>query len=194
MVLSFSKRIMNEVMCLAEDLGIRIYYQDTDSMHIQKSRLNDLCEAYFKKYNRKLIGSELGQFHSDFDELSGNDIHTVCSIFCCKKVYYDLITNEKGEYAEHFRCKGIPQSAIQGYCKDNNISVFELYYNVVRGKSYVIDIAKYTTSFNMGKNGKITNNESFTRTMQTKYTFGYDSLTELTQEQFQKYNAISKAI
>jgi hypothetical protein len=46
----------------------------------------------------------------------------------------------------------------------------------------------------MGKNGKITNNESFTRTMQTKYTFGYDSLVELTQEQFQKYNNISLSL
>ena len=33
-VLSMSKRIMNEVMCLAYDIGCRIYYQDTDSMHI----------------------------------------------------------------------------------------------------------------------------------------------------------------
>ena len=33
-VLSWSKRIMNEVMCLAEDLGIDIYYEDTDSMHL----------------------------------------------------------------------------------------------------------------------------------------------------------------
>jgi hypothetical protein len=32
-VLSMSKRIMNEVMCLAEDLKLKIYYQDTDSMH-----------------------------------------------------------------------------------------------------------------------------------------------------------------
>jgi hypothetical protein len=188
MVLSFSKRIMNEVMCLAEELGIRIYYQDTDSMHIQKSRLNDLCEAYYKKYNRKLIGSQLGQFHSDFDELSGDDIHTICSIFCCKKMYYDLITNEKGEFAEHYRCKGIPQEAIKGYCKDNNMSIFELYYNVARGKSYVIDIAKYTTSFNMGNDGKIITNETFTRTMKTEYEFGYDSLKELDVE---KYKAIS---
>ena len=29
-VLSMSKRIMNEVMCLAEDMGIQIYYQDTE--------------------------------------------------------------------------------------------------------------------------------------------------------------------
>ena len=30
------KRIINEVMCTAEDLFINIYYQDTDSMHIEK--------------------------------------------------------------------------------------------------------------------------------------------------------------
>ncbi|WP_289705328.1 hypothetical protein [Bacteroides acidifaciens] len=34
-VLSMSKRIMNEVMCLAFDIGCHIYYQDTDSMHIE---------------------------------------------------------------------------------------------------------------------------------------------------------------
>ena len=34
LVLSISKRIMNEVMCLAEDLNIDIYYQDTDSMQL----------------------------------------------------------------------------------------------------------------------------------------------------------------
>ena len=33
-ILSMSKRIMNEVMTLAEDLKLSIYYQDTDSMHI----------------------------------------------------------------------------------------------------------------------------------------------------------------
>ena len=33
-ILSMSKRIMNEVMCLGEDLGHNIYYTDTDSIHI----------------------------------------------------------------------------------------------------------------------------------------------------------------
>ena len=31
---SMSKRIMNEEICLAEDLNIKIFYQDTDSMHL----------------------------------------------------------------------------------------------------------------------------------------------------------------
>ena len=46
---------MNEVMCLAEDNGISIFYQGTDSMHIPHndiSRLSDLLEM---KYHRKLI-------------------------------------------------------------------------------------------------------------------------------------------
>jgi hypothetical protein len=39
-VLSMSKRIMNEVMTTAEDLDIKIFYQDTDSMHIEKDKLD----------------------------------------------------------------------------------------------------------------------------------------------------------
>ena len=54
LVLDMSKRIMNEVMCLAEDLGINIYYTDTDSMHIDKSGLDSLEIEFQKKYGRKL--------------------------------------------------------------------------------------------------------------------------------------------
>ena len=37
---------MNEVMCTVEDLDIKIIYQDTDSIHIEKSRLKDLSKEY----------------------------------------------------------------------------------------------------------------------------------------------------
>ena len=47
-----SKRIMNEVCCLSEDLKINIYYTDTDSMHIDKDSIELLSQEYFKKYNR----------------------------------------------------------------------------------------------------------------------------------------------
>lgn len=66
-VLSMSKRIMNEVMCLAEDIGVKIYYQDTDSTHTPIKTISKLKEAYFKKYGRELEGDELGQFSCDFD-------------------------------------------------------------------------------------------------------------------------------
>ena len=93
-VLSMSKRIMNEVMTTAEDLDIKIFYQDTDSMHIEKSRLKDLEIEFKKRYNRELVGKNLGQFHNDFDEL--NDSWAYKSIFNGKKCYIDMLTNEEG--------------------------------------------------------------------------------------------------
>ena len=61
---------MNEVMCLAEDMGIQIYYQDTDSIHIEHNKLELLSKEYRKIYNRELIGENImGCFHNDFDEL-----------------------------------------------------------------------------------------------------------------------------
>ena len=44
-ILSMSKRIVNEVMCLAEDIGIQVYYQDTDSMHIPRDNVPILANA-----------------------------------------------------------------------------------------------------------------------------------------------------
>lgn len=38
-ILAMSKRIMNEVMYLAYDIGCHVYYQDTDSLHIDRDDL-----------------------------------------------------------------------------------------------------------------------------------------------------------
>ena len=70
---------MNEVMTLSEDLDIKIFYQDTDSMHIEKDKLKLLENEYLKVYNRELIGDKMGQFHNDFDEVK--DGYTTESIF-----------------------------------------------------------------------------------------------------------------
>jgi hypothetical protein len=37
-----SKRIMNEVMCLAEQNKLKLYYQDTDSIHIKEEDIEVL--------------------------------------------------------------------------------------------------------------------------------------------------------
>ena len=46
MILSISKRIMNEVICTAEDNDIEIYYQDTDSNHLGVDDIKRLSELY----------------------------------------------------------------------------------------------------------------------------------------------------
>ena len=58
---------MNEVMTLAEDEGLNIWYQDTDSMHINYEEVELLALAFKSKCNRYLIGEDMSQFHIDFD-------------------------------------------------------------------------------------------------------------------------------
>lgn len=65
-VLSTSKKIMNSVMCLAEDLNIDMYYTDTDSIAIDNSKLPLLEEEYEKINNKKLCGNNMSQFNTDF--------------------------------------------------------------------------------------------------------------------------------
>ena len=96
-VLSMSKRIMNEVMCCAEDSSINIYYQDTDSMHVDVDSIPLLRQLYHERYERELIGKGMGQFHGDFDSkfLIEKDIYACESIFLGKKCYIDKLTDGK---------------------------------------------------------------------------------------------------
>ena len=130
-VLSMSKRIMNEVMCLAEDLGIEIYYQDTDSMHIERDKVNTLAEAFKVKYNRELIGENvIGCFHGDFDEIK--DAYADYHISLGKKMYCDRLLNDNGERSLHYRLKGIPQQVIENHAnkhfKGDIIALYEYLY------------------------------------------------------------------
>jgi hypothetical protein len=58
-VLDSSKHIMNRVMCLAEDIDAKIWYQDTDSMHIDYDAVPYLADAFREKYNQELIGKQM---------------------------------------------------------------------------------------------------------------------------------------
>ena len=113
-VLSMSKRIMNEVICLAEDLKFPVFYQDTDSIHIHRSKLDVLASAYEVRYHRPLIGKALGQFHPDFQSFGSIDKTPLAtrSIFVMKKTYIDQLQNQNKEIAFHIRMKGIVPDVI----------------------------------------------------------------------------------
>lgn len=66
-ILSYSKRIMNRLMCCADDIGVKIYYQDTDSIHLAYEDVEKVEKAYFKKYGLILDGDALGNFHIDLE-------------------------------------------------------------------------------------------------------------------------------
>jgi hypothetical protein len=62
--------------------NIKIYYQDTDSIHIEAHKVDKLNDLYKSKYHKELIGEDLGQFHNDFDpdEWKGKGYNDVVSV------------------------------------------------------------------------------------------------------------------
>ena len=168
-ILSMSKRIMNEVICTAEDNKLKIYYQDTDSMHIQTEDVMKLSSIYKDKYNRVLIGKGMGQFHTDFDSdiLKGN-IYAKESYFLGKKCYIDVLTDESGKEDYHIRMKGVSSAAILDKAeKEHNFNVLEIYKNLYEGKSYSFDLtcSNKKACFNHDNIAQISSKSDFSRTI-----------------------------
>ena len=163
MILSMSKRIMNEVMCLAEDNDIDLFYQDTDSIHLEDSNIKTL-EALFKnKYSKDLIGKNLGQFHSDFQLDGCKDIVATKSIFLGKKCYIDKLEgkNSSGNIEEgyHIRMKGIPNSVLLYTCdKLGYKNPMEMYEDLFRGKKIEFDLTNDGSKANFKMNKDYTVN------------------------------------
>lgn len=147
-VLSWSKRIMNEVMCLAENNGVEIFYQDTDSMHMYEEDIQKIADAYRQEYSRELIGESLGQFHTDFAmNKKCTDIHSRRMIMLGKKSYIDELVgidedgNEHVEY--HIRMKGIPNSCINYTTEKMGLqNPYELYRKLLKGNSVNFDLTQ----------------------------------------------------
>ena len=155
-VLSMSKNIMNKVMCLAEDLKLKQYTQDTDSIHIDYNEVKVLGDEYNKKYNKELIGNDMGQFHIDFD-LKGsswtdengieheNDIWATDCIFLGKKCYIDKLESRdkdnKPIYGYHKRMKGITHSSLDYTAKkDFGGDHLKMYDHLFNGESVEFDL------------------------------------------------------
>ena len=169
-VLSWSKRIMNEVMCLAEDNNIPIFYQDTDSMHMYKDDIPRLGDLFHKEYRRDLIGENLGQFHSDFDIEGCKNVYSTKLITLGKKSYCDVLvgTNEKGEEVKdyHIRMKGIPNSCLTYTQKLNGYDkIVDMYEDLYNGKPILFDLTEGMSKviFKMNSNYSINTQTSFTR-------------------------------
>jgi hypothetical protein len=168
-ILSWSKRIMNEVMCLAEDKNIELYYQDTDSIHIDDEGIEILSNEYKQLYNKDLIGNEMGQFHSDFSLDGCNNIKAVRSIFLGKKCYIDELQGKdddgKIHTDYHIRMKGIPNSCILFTADKLKKSVFELYEDLAVGKKIKFDLTEdgKKANFKYNNNSSVSTLKEFQR-------------------------------
>ena len=168
-ILSWSKRIMNEVMCLSEDLGINMYYTDTDSIHIDDKSVELLATKFKEQYGRDLIGKGMGQFHTDFD-LDGavDEIIAINSIFLGKKCYIDELQSKDkdGNIIKdfHIRMKGVPDDCIKHKAKKLNVSLLDIYNFLYENKNGLdFDLLAVKPKFEMCKNMTIISRTEFNR-------------------------------
>lgn len=173
MILSMSKRLMNEVMCLAEDNELDIYYQDTDSMHILDEAITVLATKFQEKYGRQLIGKEFGQFHSDFDLPGATDVYSHRAIFLGKKAYINELVgkNKNGEemIGYHIRLKGVPNDVVLETAKSNGFAnPFEMFETLYTGKSIPFDLTNNgkRANFQFNKDYTVNTLSYFVRTIQ----------------------------
>jgi hypothetical protein len=145
-ILSMSKRIMNEVFNVANSNDIKIYYTDTDSMHLKYDDVSKLEKAFNKKYKRVLTGKQLGQFHIDFDldgSKKGAEIYATKSLFLAKKCYIDMLEsiNDDNEKITgvHYRLKGVTKQGIEYKAQEEyEGDIFKLYEDLTKIEDYEI--------------------------------------------------------
>jgi hypothetical protein len=172
-ILSYSKRIMNEVFNTANDCEYPIYYTDTDSIHLNYEDVAPLEKKYREIYNKELNGKNLEQFHIDFD-LNGavEEIYATKSIFLGKKSYIDYLESkdEKGNKINgcHYRLKGITKEGLEHSAKKCG-GYFKLYEELARGEEKEIILNPFNKEKNKSKvlfefkNGQVSTKKEFIR-------------------------------
>lgn len=168
-VLAMSKVIMSEVMVLAQEAGIDVYYTDTDSIHLRSSDIDRLACLFSEQYGRDLIGKQLGQFHTDFPNhpVTGNPTTSRRFIGVGKKAYIDeLIDPQTGEITHHMRLKGIPNNVIQ-HTADRQFGgdPVALYEELLAGRPVTFDLLCGRVSFALNNDYTYVTRKEFTRTV-----------------------------
>lgn len=173
-ILSYSKRIMNEVFDIANTNDLVIYYTDTDSLHCNFDDVKTLEYEYEKVYNKQLNGKQLEQFHTDFDlDEAVGEIYATKSIFLGKKSYIDILEskNKDGETitGHHIRLKGITGEGLEHASKDYEDSYWGLYKYLSEGNTKKFILNPYNEDTNKQKvlfeykEGQVSFKSEFTR-------------------------------
>ena len=154
-VLSQSKRIMNNVMGLANANNIPVFYNDTDSCHMLDEDVEKLSNLYREKFGKELVGNDLGQFHGDFksSKISNDGLHSVKFIGLGKKCYLHVIENTEGQQDYYARFKGANLFNLEAYCNKNNMNLEQLYESFHKGEEHDINIADGKIRFKFDENG-----------------------------------------
>lgn len=151
MILAASKHIMNEVFDLMSSLQMPIYYTDTDSFVMRKNDRALLAVAFKAKYQRELIGKQLGNFHSDFSfktregvEVNSDLVHSIEFIPAGRKLYlHHLMAEVDGKqlHALQFKAKGCTLDGLwyaAAEFGEGDLGMIQLYRSLTEGKKVKI--------------------------------------------------------
>jgi hypothetical protein len=154
LILSMSRRIMNEVLeCLENICGV-LYYSDTDSIYFPAKFRDPLAREYMRQYGKELYGKQLGQMSDDLKiKLSnGKKVPTnaTSAVFLGKKSYIcqlDVSSIDKSlPKSFKTRMKGIPERALLNACGNHLFEFFERLGND-ESIEVVINFNKYIPCF-----------------------------------------------
>ena len=176
-ILNMSKRIMNKVFSCAGGCDIKIYYQDTDSIHLNYEDVVKIENGYKEQYGSELVGEELGNFHIDFSMDNANtEIYAIGSLFVGKGTYiyiYIYILESIDKYgkainSEHIRMKGIPTPCIKYFAEQHVTTVVDVYTKLFNNKTIKFDLINNNIKFvcRNNKDHAIPNVSDFTRKCQ----------------------------
>jgi hypothetical protein len=168
MILSYSKRIMNELIDIGTSNNLDMIYSDTDSLYMYKKDIKKLTKLYKTQYNKDLMGDGLGQFSHDFkmDGVESKDIYATQSIFLGRKSYYcklkakDKIGVDAGSTGarnnptrrgDHVRMKGINKAGLEHKLKEFDGSYLNLYKDLANGEEHEFILNPYDEDENTKK-------------------------------------------
>ena len=168
-----SNKMMNKVFGCADDCDIKIYYQDTDSIHSNYEDVDKIENGYKERYGSELVGEDLGDFHIDFSmDKAKTEIYAIESLFLGKKNYIDISepTDKDGKTinSEHVRMKGIPAPCIEYYAEQHNLTALDVYTKLFNNKTIKFDLTNDGNKFvcRNSKDHTISNVSDFTRKCQ----------------------------
>lgn len=104
-------------------------------------------------YHRELIGSQMTQFHNDFEPFPGAKgvIHSRKLFALCKKLYLDVLVDEEDNEGFHIRMKALLVQVIINKAKRLNISIKKLYELLYKGEEISFNMLDGSTCFRKNK-------------------------------------------
>jgi hypothetical protein len=120
MILSMSKRLMNMFISVLNDVGANIYYGDTDSIIFDASKIDEASALYQVRFDKPLIGCDLGYFHEDLEFAGYKNIKCRGGYFAGKKAYMLICSGVDSsgvvnDQLIHCRLKGVNSAGIEDH-------------------------------------------------------------------------------